>query len=162
MGGIFKSRGDFLTPERAEKYGKELQRLAHVHGNLKKEKIVEEARKENSPLHDYFEWDKEKAAYNYLIYQVRRLCSSIYVEITVDGKPVETRYMVTVEQEEGGLIFAPIQKVMETPFMREDYLLRALEELDTFKSKYEHLLELKGLWEMIDEIKERRLVKCES
>ena len=78
----------------------ELKRLQNLHGTVTPELIVREAEKKRSPLHNIFEWDDEKAAYNHRLQQARILLNNIQVTIITDGKSREISvYEVTTRKE---------------------------------------------------------------
>lgn len=66
----------------------ELKRIRKKYGELTPEIIVQESRSEYSILHDYFEWDNERAAGLWRIQQARNLLNNIEIEIISDGKPI--------------------------------------------------------------------------
>lgn len=51
-------------------------------GVLTPEAVVKDAKKKDSPLHDQFEWDVKKAAYQYWLDQARTLIRSVRVSVT--------------------------------------------------------------------------------
>lgn len=65
-----------------------LKRLENQ-GRLKPEDVVNEAKKPSSPLHDYFEWDDEKAANEHRLEQARQLIRS--VRVVISEQNVEVR-----------------------------------------------------------------------
>ena len=65
----------------------ELQRIQEKHGELTPEIIVKEAFSKKSPLHPIFEWDTDKAAYNYRLQQARVLLNNIEVRVISDSEP---------------------------------------------------------------------------
>ena len=64
----------------------ELKRLQSIHGVLTPSIIVNEAYNKTSPLHPIFEWDDDKAAFNYRLQQARVLLNNIQVTIVSDGE----------------------------------------------------------------------------
>ena len=79
----------------------ELKRLQNLHGTVTPELIVREAEKKRSPLHNIFEWDDEKAAYNHRLQQARILLNNIQVTIITDGKSREISVYEVTTQKEG-------------------------------------------------------------
>ena len=78
----------------------ELQRLQEKYGGLTPEVIVKEAFHKKSPLHPIFEWDNDKAAYNYRLQQARILLNNIEVKIISDNEPrLVSAYEVTTVNE---------------------------------------------------------------
>jgi len=58
-------------------------------GRLTPPLVVDEAKKENSPLHDLFEWDDEKAGHAYRLKQARDLIRRVYVVVVRNNKEVK-------------------------------------------------------------------------
>lgn len=66
-----------------------LEALAE-NGRLTPAAVVEDAASEESPLHEYFEWDNSEAARKYRLSQARRLIRSVEVVIVTDSRIVST------------------------------------------------------------------------
>jgi hypothetical protein len=70
------------------------QRLAELEaansGSLTADAVVADARKEDSPLHAYFNWDVEQAAYQHWLDQARALITSVRVEMKSEGVTVRS------------------------------------------------------------------------
>ena len=69
----------------AEDAVRELERITVIYGKLTPEIIVKESMKQNSVLHSLFEWDNDKAAFNYRLQQARQLINNIEVKIIKNG-----------------------------------------------------------------------------
>ena len=67
----------------------ELTRLQKVNRILTPEVVVRAAEDNNSILHKLFEWDDNKAAYNWRLQQARTILNNIEVTIITDGEPRE-------------------------------------------------------------------------
>jgi len=52
-------------------------------GRFTADEIVKAARNEDSPLHEYFEWDDGKAAHAHRLYQARGLIRRLWIVVTV-------------------------------------------------------------------------------
>lgn len=63
-------------------------------GRLTASAVVEDAKSSDSPLHHYFEWDTNKAAYQHWIEQARTLITSVQVVQKTDSTSVRTVYYV--------------------------------------------------------------------
>lgn len=79
------STGATFGADRADRYGRELQRLLVVAGDdgLEPASIVDEAARSDSPLNDFFEWDNDVAAVRWRTHQARLLCNWISVEVVM-------------------------------------------------------------------------------
>lgn len=73
-----------------------LQKIAEndEDGIIPPEVVVEQARDINSPLHGYFNWDDTEAAYQYRLWQARKLVALVHVKVI--GHPQE-RVFVSVK-----------------------------------------------------------------
>lgn len=68
-----------------------LEQLAASNGGrLTPELVIEDAKSEDSPLHQHFEWDQGKAAYSHWLEQARTLIRSVRVEIRTEVSSVTT------------------------------------------------------------------------
>lgn len=108
----------------------ELTRLQEVNRILTPEVVVRAAEDNNSILHKLFEWDENKAAYNWRLQQARTILNNIEVTIITDGEPREIAVFEVTTRSEG-------YKSVDT-FTNEDVdFVRAsiLRQLNTMKSK---------------------------
>lgn len=75
---------------------KELKIIEDAYGEVTPALIIDASRKRNSILHNYFEWDNDKAAENWRIAQARNLLSHISVKVVKEGTPVRMQaYQIT-------------------------------------------------------------------
>lgn len=88
-----------------------LQELSRLEKKLGRsptpEEVEKDARSPSSPLHQEFEWDNEKAGYQYRIDQARHLISSVRVLIKTEVMQVATVKYVrdpTVPPQEQGFV----------------------------------------------------------
>lgn len=108
----------------------ELTRLQEVNRILTPEVVVRAAEDNNSILHKLFEWDDNKAAYNWRLQQARTILNNIEVTIITDGEPREIAVFEVTTRSEG-------YKSVDT-FTNEDVdFVRAsiLRQLNTMKHK---------------------------
>lgn len=61
-------------------------------GVLTPDAVVRDARKADSPLHRFFEWDRAKAAHAHWLDQARALIVSVRVQVTTETKNVTAVY----------------------------------------------------------------------
>jgi len=74
----------------------ELRRLQELYAQLTPEIIVDESEDPDSVLHPIFEWNNDKAAYNYRIQQARILLNNVKLSVITDGESREVSvYEVT-------------------------------------------------------------------
>jgi|ERR1035437_121881 hypothetical protein len=128
-------------------------------GILRAESVVEYARDPGTALHERFEWDDDKAAQEYRIWQARHL---IRVMVTVlPQHKGEVRVYVSLgddRQQEGGG-YRTISAVMADPEMRTAMLEEAADDMRLFKVKYRVLTELADVFEAMDRAMQRDAAK---
>ena len=132
----------------------ELLRIAAEHrGILRPEDVVEAAKPKASPLHDRFQWNDGKAAYEYRLWQARQLIS---VTVTYE-EPVNAhvRTFVSLKQDrkKGKKGYRVLAQVMSEEESREQLLQDAFEDMKVFKKKYRLLTELAAVFEAMDSVK---------
>ena len=123
----------------------ELTRLQKVNRILTPEVVVRAAENSESVLHKLFEWDDNKAAYNWRLQQARTILNNIEVTIITDGEPREIAVFEVTTRSEG-------YKSVDT-FTNEDVdFVRAsiLRQLNTMKSKLKTYKELDKVLFYID------------
>lgn len=116
--------------------------------DVKPEQIVEKAKDVNSELHKCFEWDNDKAADKYRLYQARTVVCHLVIKESVE-KPGNTpvRLLHKTEEAEG---YKPFSLIMKDPDEYSKLLNRAMAELRAFKAKYHALSELDAIMALID------------
>jgi hypothetical protein len=142
----------------AQAAGEHLEKLRKLKGGpLSNEDIVADARSLRSPLHAHFEWDDQRAATMFRLDQAGYILRSItYVELVEDdeGNEVEMqrRRYFSVEDH----AYEDVAIAMESPELRAVVISKALREFEAFRSKYEDLDELAGLFAAFDKVKKTR------
>tara|TARA_R110002020_G_scaffold33916_4_gene102962 strand:- start:1275 stop:1766 length:492 start_codon:yes stop_codon:yes gene_type:complete len=76
--------------------GRVLSNLRNIHGELTAEIVLEEAKKEESVLHNDFQWDDKKAANLYRIDTARRVIR--HLRVVSDGERTDEPVYVHVTQ----------------------------------------------------------------
>ena len=159
----FVLKGVHISQEKAERYGLELIRLREeANGSLKTEEIVKEAREEDSPLHDFFQWDDSIAGELYRRSQARKLTAGIY-EVIIEGeeeKLIPLFYNVIIEtrkkdemQTEQGYVFNV--EIVENKDYYEQQLEKAVREIKHWQEKYSMLKELSEIFGVIKKIQKK-------
>lgn len=113
--------------------------------------IVEKARDENTELHQVFEWDDTIAAQKHREQQARVMLSNLVVVRKEADKKKATPVRLFVNVTKRTNTYTPIQVVVADPDKYERMLRRAKLELAAFTRKYEMLVELSELLEIIKE-----------
>lgn len=133
---------------------KELNEIEQQHGGiLKPEHVVEFARNPETALHSRFQWDDDKAAEQYRLWQARMI---IRVRVTVlpqskNERPVRAYVSLSTDRSKEGGGYRPIATVLSDKDMREQLLADAVFEMKTFRRKYDTLKALAPVFAAMDE-----------
>ena len=115
--------------------------------NVKPEMIVAAAQDSNSELHKCFEWDDTEAARKYRIIQAGNLVRNlVIVESAKKAEPQHIRVMYT--SQDGG--YKQTKLILQNQDEYETLKNRAMAELRAIKNKYNMILELKEIFDLID------------
>ena len=142
-------------PVPAQVAGEEIERIRANSGKeyIEAEDLLEASRRDNAPLHSCFEWDDDKAAEKYRLWQARDIIKHIAVVIQntpAASQPVRAFVSIADGNDKGK--FIQIQKALENNEYRAQILRNALVELQTFKHKYSVYSELSKVFEAIDDL----------
>lgn len=130
---------------KAEKIKQELEAL-NVNGVILPEAVVQWAKEHpDSELYKHLEWDNDKAAEQWRLWQVRRLIA-IYV---VDDSGERKMISLSIDRSKGGG-YRSIDDVSKEHDLMSVAIKDALAELRRTRAKYQHLKELSDVWETID------------
>ncbi len=163
MGPVsFRGNGDSMNEYMTAKSAitKELIRLNQENGGvLTPHEIVEAAKNENSPLHDFFDWNDTEAARKWRIEQARhmlRIC--VWYDNRVSEKnPMRVFVSLTTDRKENEG-YRVITEVMNDEERRAVLMSDAEKELATFQRKYSMLVELNGIFDEIEKLKKKRRI----
>lgn len=144
--------------EQAQRYGERIAALEEEFGGVGTSTIVQDAKKEDSPLHDYFEWDDETAAHEYRTEQARYLLRHIHVVIKKpDGGEEEVRAfhsvtakVITPATNEQGTAFVSLQGILSDEEWRQELISKAFKELESWRRRYATYKELAKAVEAVD------------
>ena len=135
-------------------YKQELEKLEKKYnGMLAPQDIVREAYKEKSPLHDWFDWNDDSAGEKWRLHQARLLLNSVRVKVMFEGgKKSYRKYLNVRVKQNGGYkrFYVETNTVMKTPNLKEQILLRAINEANYWKRTYDDYQELEGIFQSID------------
>jgi hypothetical protein len=149
---LFRRQASGGNPEEAphEKGGEmtwheelELIRMQNPEGKLIGKEIVLWAQENpKSALHDKFTWDKDKAAWEYWLEEARRLIR-LHIKVhPVTERPVRTYVSVKADRAVAGGGYRLLDQMLSRKKTREMVLSEALDELQRWERKYQHLTEL--------------------
>ena len=130
--------GAHFGAEDAPIIGERLAKLADA-GILTPETVVEDARPDGSPLHDYFCWDDTEAARRYRREQARKMIQAIEIIPAEKVEPIRYFHYVRTEHDAG---FATLDMVRREPAFLTQVIEAARRELIAWKKKYGQYQEL--------------------
>lgn len=125
-----------------------LQGIYDTHGKLTPALVVDEARPEDHPLHDRFEWDDSIAGENWRRHQAHDLIRSVKVVRKKSGKQgdhLSVRAFHAVRKEDG-YNYEPVEQVIADPFTTKLLLKDMEREWRQLKKRYDQFSEF---WEMV-------------
>ena len=136
----------------ADDVGAEFKRIKEKHRTINKSLIVEESKNEDSYLHEYFEWDNEKAADKWREEQARLLIKNIKVTVVNETIECSVRAFVhTVTTDCPTRSYVPIQEVINDETAYKDLVSQIERDYGNFKSKYAIIEELHEGFSAMDE-----------
>lgn len=134
--------------------GRTIENIEKEKGECTARMLLEEARAEESPIHELFEWDDSIAAEKYRLKQATEIITAVAVVIedNVDT-PKKVRAFANVGSRRKGS-FIPMTTALAKEESRKIILQHALEELSEFKAKYRDLQELATIFAEIEKLQE--------
>ena len=136
--------------------GEELARI-NAKGKLTPAKILKEASNKRSPLHGYFEWDDSVAAHKFRLEQSKYLVRNIEVKIIPNKNEPDKEIVIRAFASLGDGIadgknsqYHSISDVLNNSELRDRQIRKAWNELLSVKHRYQHLVELAAVWNVID------------
>ena len=161
------------TKVSAEVAGAVMEQIEETQGVLTKENFLEASRAEDSPTHNLFEWDNDKAAEKYRLTQSGRYIANMRVTIETEQREAVSTSVTFGEQKEDDrsntvrafmsiskdrtdrAVYINHEKAMSDEKLRATVLEHAAQELEIFQKKYERYVELAKVFSAIDEFKEK-------
>lgn len=134
--------------EKGDLVKEELLRIAkRRNGLLKTHDVLQEAAKEESPLHPHFQWDDSVAAQEYRLWQARQLIT-IHVEC-IAGSDDEYQVFVslTPDRKLKGGGYRTMVSVLNDKQLRSQLLEDARADMLRFRQKYSQLKELEEVFD---------------
>ncbi len=123
----------------------ELRRLANLHdGELTARQVVEAATDPHSPLHSSFEWDDDRAAVLYRVWQARSLLNTYEITYTrPDGSTTTVREFLSVLTPSGDRRYVLIERVAQDVDMINSVVAEFDRLLHHFAQRVENHSDLK-------------------
>jgi len=124
----YKARaGAPFSNTEAQIIGETIESLKDSRGHIPSRKVLEEAKNKSSLLHNYFEWDKSKAAEQFNLQQAKNLVNHIVEVVIVASKPEEQRSFVSVVVEDIGHVYMVREEALAIPDYRKQLLAKAVQ-----------------------------------
>lgn len=130
-----------------------LENLQQQNGLLNPQDVVEDARSENSVLHEEFEWDDGIAAEKHRLHQARQLINVMVTVIPQDKKGQEVKAFVSLTNDrhkKGG--YRAMVDVLNDEDLRAQLLEDAYRDLQILQDKYSTLKELRDVFDSIKKV----------
>lgn len=137
----------------ADLVGEIVEKIEAAEGVCHPARLVEEARGEESPIHDLFEWRDDVAAERYRVDQARRVLRSLRVvteHVEVKSPAFVHVRHVTDEGVTDG--YMSTLTAMANEVTKAGVLGDALRQLNGLRHRYELLAELKPVWQALDAV----------
>lgn len=152
--------GSRITANDAQVIGERLTLLA-AGEPLQPERVVDDARPEQAPLHRYFEWDDQTAAEAYRVDQARYYLRNIEIVRQEDAQPIRAFHVVTLS-DEPTRGYASLNTVMSDMALLAQVIEREQQRLESVArtlAQYEQLTDIVyGLRDTISQMKALQLV----
>lgn len=150
QGGKTKSTsGHINTPvegKKAQIVGERLEQIRLERGVLTARYVVADAVSDESPLHDYFEWNDPAAADKWRLDQARHLINAVHVVTRSDvtNETVVARAFISVDKNEDAR-YEPLAVVLNDAALYAQVCRRAIAELEAFQDRYAQFQSLKSI-----------------
>lgn len=136
----------------AEKVGKELESI-EVLGELNSKSVLQYAEENvDSELYKCFEWDNEIAGEKYRLMQANQVLCSISIEIKEEPLKKQRIYVNVKSSTTNVKQFKNINEVLKNDDEYRQLIEKAKKELQSYKEKYETLVNKEDLKDVIFEI----------
>ena len=119
------------------------EQIEDEYGSVTKERFLEAARAEESPVHNLIEWDTPKAAELYRLDQAKKIIGCLRVHyINNNDEEVQVKAFVNVSELKDTAQYESIDVVLREEDKRSAYLARIKQELDNYIRRNSHIEEL--------------------
>lgn len=154
----------------AEQAHEAFENIRQRDGKLTPDAVVEDARPEDSVLHEDFEWRDDVAAEKFRQGQARKMIGSVRI-LRVESRPPVRAYVNVRIVEQKPLKFEdvvrkpdtpsepadkvtrcymPMEEVLQKPALYDQMMADACRDAQTYRQKYSTLKELASIMEAID------------
>ena len=145
----YRYKFDGLHKVSANVAGQILQELTESEGGLTPQRLVDESRDENHPLHCEFEWDDSIAAEAYRITQAKQLIRDITIVHDEEQKKSDRGFVITPG---GNHVYVPLNDALNNEEWKTNLLNAAKRDMIAFIAKYRRLQELTAVIEPMTDL----------
>ena len=105
------------------------------------------------PLYKYIEWDRDTAAMEFQLQQIRNIVNHVMIEIKSIGEnlPVRAFYSVSTVNDEEKSIYVNVETTFDNEYYKKQVINRAKIELRNWAERYRQYNELSSIIDVIDE-----------
>lgn len=136
-----------LTQEQIDR----LHSLANERGQLTPSSVVEDAKRNNSPLHDLFQWNTKRAAEIYWLHRARQIIGAVTVVVTNNQTTIKAPMYVR-DPEATGEGYRSVAALRGDPVNARESLIYTLEIAAGHLRRALDLAEPLGLTSEIDQL----------
>lgn len=146
--------------------GEIVNSIAEQEGGCPPIRLVESATPEDSPIHQLFTWDDDKAASSWRTHEARQVigCLTIRVQVGDEEKKVPAFLSVghDLARQARGEGYRPVAVVIGDRDWSEEALSEAMGRLQALRSRYESLEALSPVWAAMDKIPKKTQPKLKA
>lgn len=140
---------DFYKSVDAQTMGQELKKIEEKYGYLQPKYILEEAKRDNHPLHNCFEWSDNLAAQKWRETQARSMLRVVVIQKEYSSEPIRAFVQI---REDGEGRYRNFEDVMIDPDEAQKQINQAKRELDKWIQKWNHLKTLDKYFKAIRDV----------
>ena len=132
----------------------ELEAIRAKKGKLTDTTVLEEAKNESHPLHNWFNWDDDAAAEEYRRLQAQNLIRSLVVVYVESPKTPVRAYQVLKKEptkSESRTVYSTTEEVLSSPEGRDKLIADAIKAAMDFRRRFKMLHELEHVMKSLDE-----------
>lgn len=137
-----------------ERMERELESIREADGGVLRPVAVVRFAAENpdSALHGKFEWDDSRAAHAHRIWQARCVIETVCTVVRGDRATVRAYVSLAEERSRGGG-YRRTEEMLSEPESRMKLLRQARAEMETFRMRYQELVELSEVFDAMKKAK---------
>jgi len=152
--------GHRLSTKEAGLVRKTLEQIRRT-GPLTRNRVLDHARDQKSPLHRYFNWNDASEAEKRRLEVAGRLINAVemIVRYTPQAKPKRIKAYVSISTPNKGRESVPMFQAMSQAQYRQQILQQAFNELAAFQRRYANYQELSQVFDAAEKAKRKLKIK---